>query len=591
VYEVALSGTLDLAELYSIPLAAGAVYVVDAGSELYVSVDSVTGVVTPLAEGTAVVLIQDSQEDTWQRVFISVVADNELQIRELIASSQVSVTVSATVQQEGSSPMTTDIGFLGGHRLIHDSVADVKLKTIASAGKVSNSATTATASNTASAIVARDADGKFSTAMISLTGTVTNSTDAATKAYVDSVAQGLDVKASVRAATTANITLSGEQTIDGVELVAGDRVLVKNQSTASANGIYVVAASTWSRATDADSSAKVSSGMFVFVEEGTANADAGFVLSTDGAITLGTTALAFVQFSGAGQLTAGAGLTKTGNTLDIVAADSTITVNGDSIQVGQIANANVASNAAIAYSKLNLAGSLVNADVSASAAIAYSKLALTGSIVNADISASAAIAYSKLALTGSLVNADIAAAAGIAYSKLALANSIVNADIAAAAAIAYSKLALTGSIVNADISATAAIADTKLATISTAGKVANSATTGTASAVADTLVLRDANGRAKVADPAVAADIASKGYVDTEIARFVINETPTGSINGTNREFTLAHTPASGTLQVFVSGLMMLPGTHFTFSGATLTFTDPYQPITGEWLRVSYKKA
>jgi hypothetical protein len=118
--------------------------------------------------------------------------------------------------------------------------------------------------------------------------------------------------------------------------------------------------------------------------------------------------------------------------------------------------------------------------------------------------------------------------------------------------------------------------------------VANSATTGTASAVADALVLRDADGRAKVADPAVAADIATKGYVD---AKEIRNETPTGTIDGTNREFTLAQTPMTGTVQVFVSGLMMLPGTHFTVSGTTLTFTDPYQPITGEWVRVSYRKA
>lgn len=154
--------------------------------------------------------------------------------------------------------------------------------------------------------------------------------DAATKAYVDAARQGLDVKDSVRAATTANITLSATQTVDGVALVAGDRVLVKDQSTASANGIYVVAAGAWTRATDADTSAKVSSGMFTFVEEGTANADSGWVLTTNNPITLGTSSLAFTQFSGAGQITAGAGLTKTGNTLD-VGAGTGIQVNADDI--------------------------------------------------------------------------------------------------------------------------------------------------------------------------------------------------------------------------------------------------------------------
>jgi hypothetical protein len=162
----------------------------------------------------------------------------------------------------------------------------------------------------------------------------TNAQDAATKAYVDAARSGLDVKASVRAATTANITLSGAQTIDGVALSAGDRVLVKNQSTASQNGIYVVAAGSWARATDADSDTEVTPGLFTFVEEGTVNSDSGWVLSTNSTITLGTTGLTFAQFSGAGQITAGDGLTKDGNTLNVATAStSRIVVNADSIDL------------------------------------------------------------------------------------------------------------------------------------------------------------------------------------------------------------------------------------------------------------------
>lgn len=162
----------------------------------------------------------------------------------------------------------------------------------------------------------------------------TSDSDAVNKLYADSLRSGLDVKQSVRVATTADITLSGTQTIDGVNVVAGDRVLVKNQSTAADNGIWVVAAGSWSRATDADSDAEVSAGMFCFVEEGSSNADSGWVLSTNGAITLGSTSLSFAQFSGAGQITAGNGLTKTGNTLDVVTADAgRIVVNADSIDL------------------------------------------------------------------------------------------------------------------------------------------------------------------------------------------------------------------------------------------------------------------
>lgn len=157
--------------------------------------------------------------------------------------------------------------------------------------------------------------------------------DAATKAYVDAVKVGLDVKESVRAATTANITLSGTQTVDGVALDANDRVLVKNQTSGAENGIYVVATGAWSRASDADSSDEVTSGMFCFVEEGTENADTGWVLTTNAPITLGTTALNFAQFSGQGTIEAGDGLSKTGNTLNVNVDNSTIEISADTLRL------------------------------------------------------------------------------------------------------------------------------------------------------------------------------------------------------------------------------------------------------------------
>jgi len=178
----------------------------------------------------------------------------------------------------------------------------------------------------------------------------TNDQDAATKAYVDAARSGLDVKASVRVATTANITLSGTQNIDGVAVIAGDRVLVKNQNTASQNGIYVVAAGSWSRATDADSDAEVTAGMFTFVAEGTENADSGWVLTTNDTITLGTTALAFAQFSGAGQITAGAGLTKSGNTIDVgTASSSRIVVNADDIDLATVSQTDTTGSAGVSF--------------------------------------------------------------------------------------------------------------------------------------------------------------------------------------------------------------------------------------------------
>lgn len=140
--------------------------------------------------------------------------------------------------------------------------------------------------------------------------------DAATKYYVDTVAQGLDVKASVVCATTANITLAGTQTIDGVTVSVGDRVLVKNQSTQADNGIYVVASGSWSRSADANTWAELVSA-YTFVEQGSTYADTGWVCTVNAGGTLGVTAVTWSQFSGAGTYLAGTGLTLSGNTFSI----------------------------------------------------------------------------------------------------------------------------------------------------------------------------------------------------------------------------------------------------------------------------------
>lgn len=146
-------------------------------------------------------------------------------------------------------------------------------------------------------------------------GTPTDGTDAATKAYVDSVAAGLDVKPSVAAASTANLTLSGAQTIDGVSVIAGNRVLVKDQSTASQNGIYVAAAGSWARASDM-AAASNAAGAFTFVEAGSVNAGRGYVVSS-GAV-VGTDALVWTQFSGGSSYTAGDGIDLTAGAFSVV---------------------------------------------------------------------------------------------------------------------------------------------------------------------------------------------------------------------------------------------------------------------------------
>ena len=159
------------------------------------------------------------------------------------------------------------------------------------------------------------------------------------KAYVDSVVQGLDIKESVRVASQVDINLASVTTIDGITMVDGDRVLVRAQSTLAQNGIYVWSTGgTLARSDDADDGTKLDGGTFVFIEEGT-DADAGYVMTNNDTITIDVSDITWTQFSGAGAITAGAGMSKTGNTLDVLVAESGgLEIAADEIQ---IANAGV----------------------------------------------------------------------------------------------------------------------------------------------------------------------------------------------------------------------------------------------------------
>ena len=184
--------------------------------------------------------------------------------------------------------------------------------------------------------------------------------DAATKAYVDNTAQGLDTKASVLTATTGNITLSGEQTVNGVALVAGNRILVKDQTLPQNNGIYIVSASAWSRSPDANTWDELVSA-YVFVEQGTTLADTGWVCTVDSGGTLGTTPVTWTQFSGAGSYTAGTGLTLTGTVFSITNTAVTAGSYGSASSVGTFTvNAQgqltAASSTAIAIANTQVSG-------------------------------------------------------------------------------------------------------------------------------------------------------------------------------------------------------------------------------------------
>jgi hypothetical protein len=161
--------------------------------------------------------------------------------------------------------------------------------------------------------------------------TPTGGTDAANKTYVDNAINGLSWKDTVRLASTANVALTGLTAIDGVTPIANDRILLKNQTTTSQNGIYLASSGAWTRATDAATSTDILQAA-AFVSEGTVNADTAWVMTTNAPITIDTTGLTWVQFGAGAVYSAGAGLTLTGNVFD-VGAGTGITVAADSVAV------------------------------------------------------------------------------------------------------------------------------------------------------------------------------------------------------------------------------------------------------------------
>jgi hypothetical protein len=197
------------------------------------------------------------------------------------------------------------------------------------------------------------------------------------KKYVDTVAQGLDIKDAVRVGTTANLTatysngssgvgatLTNSSTqaalvIDGITMVVNDRVMVKDQTTTLQNGLYKVTnigsgSTNWvlTRTPDGDESTEVNGGSFFFVQEGTTNGDNGYVTTNDGNPTIGTDAITFEQFSGAGQVTAGSGLSKSGNIIDVNTDGSSIEVSSDALRVKALGITNAMLGGSIATSKL-----------------------------------------------------------------------------------------------------------------------------------------------------------------------------------------------------------------------------------------------
>jgi hypothetical protein len=187
------------------------------------------------------------------------------------------------------------------------------------------------------------------TGVVTLSQNPTNPLEAATKQYVDGIAQGLDFKNSVICASTAQITLSNAQTVDGIVLVQGDRILVKDQTNAYENGIYVVNASgIWARSEDANTSNEVTTGLFVYVEKGS-QGGYSYVLGTQGVINLGVTNLSFAQFGGGVPYSAGTGIQISGGSIALNASG----FNASYITAGTISDARLSANVLVNTSSID----------------------------------------------------------------------------------------------------------------------------------------------------------------------------------------------------------------------------------------------
>lgn len=269
--------------------------------------------VIPIAGNGAFVDLVSTQEIGGDKTFTNLVtasvSGNAGTATKLATARDISMTGDGTwtVSFDGSGNVTAAMTLA----TVNSNVGTYTKVTVNAKGLV-----TAAAQASLSDLSAPTADFGFGGFKLTNLADPVSAQDAATKSYVDSTAQGLDTKASCLAATTANITLSGTQTIDGVAVSVGDRVLVKNQTAQADNGIYVVSASAWARSSDMDAWAEFP-GAYTFIEEGATQADTGWVCTVNQGGTLGTTAVTWTQFSGAGTYSAGTGLTLTGTTFSI----------------------------------------------------------------------------------------------------------------------------------------------------------------------------------------------------------------------------------------------------------------------------------
>jgi hypothetical protein len=482
---------------------------------------------------------------------------------------------------------------------------------------------TITATGTNSSItLAPNGTGTIAVSSKKITGlaTPTADADAATKAYVDSVAEGLDIKESCVAATTAALaavtyangasgvgaTLTADANgalaaVDGVTLLATERVLIKDQASALQNGIYIVttvgdagAAFVLTRAGDMDGSpASEIPGAFTFIEEGTTQADNGFVCTTNAPVTMGTTAINWSQFSGAGQITAGDGLAKAGDVLSVNVDDVTTAISGDAVIVKTSANLTTPNIGVANGDSFTATGTVQGATLTdGTATITSGAIASVTTIVTSGNITTGAGNVIAGNVTGAIGDFSGAVSGSTLTSDSGITISANDIDSSGAAITVNQASADLDFVVegngDANLFRTDAGSDTVL--IGTA-----TATTGATLKVSSTDSILIPVGTTAQRPTAATGMIRFNTSIDafefydsaawtTAGSDFTVIATQTFSGDNSTVAFTLSEAQTTASCIVSINGVVQLPTTAYAVSSTTLTFTEA--PLAGDAIEV-----
>lgn len=495
----------------------------------------------------------------------SAIVDGSIYNAQVNASAAIADTKLATISTAGKvsdSALSANIAYLDGSRHLTADWAlsagsTIKLTGLADPTSAQHAATKSYVDTADATFSKTDGSRAFSAVVSGVTPTL--AAHLATKGYVDGVATGLDLKASVRVATTAALTLAADfengDTVDGVVLATGNRILIKNQASAIANGIYTVnATGAPTRATDADSNTEVTAGMFCFVTEGTANSETGWVLTTNDAdIDVGTNALDFTQFNATTAYTAGAGLALSSSSFSVNVDGSTLEITTDTLNVKAlgIGTSHLAAGA-VTYAKIqNVAATNRLLGRAQAGAGVVEEITVGGDLTQSG----STFTIANAAVTTAKINAGAVTAAkldsGIAGDGIAFASGVLSVGVdgvgveLSADAVRLKDLGVTTAKLN-----DAAVTSAKLA-----------------AAVAG-------NGIAGGAGTALSVDFVNVASVS----------------NGSTATFGMTGTPVLSSLQVFQNGLLMSEGggDDYTVSGTDVIFATI--PPNGDKIRICFLK-